>query len=67
MDVDVVLSSSRGVVAAEPPSELAECIGLLGTVLGVGKDALARSYVSLASHRHVPSLDLSALCEGATS
>jgi len=57
----------RRVVAVEPPAELAECIGLLATVLGAGKDALARSYVSLASHRHVPSLDLSALFQGATS
>jgi hypothetical protein len=57
----------RRVVAAEPPDELAECIGLVSTVLGVAKDSLARTYVSLASHRHVPSLDLSALFEGATS
>ena len=57
----------RRVVAAEPPDALAECIGLLSTVLGAGKDALARTYVSLASHRRVPSLDLSALFEGATS
>jgi RsbT co-antagonist protein rsbRD N-terminal domain len=57
----------RRVVAAEPPNELAECIGLLSTVLGAGKDALARTYVSLASHRHVPSLDLSALFLGETA
>jgi len=44
--------------------ELAESLGLLTTVLGVGKDALARTYVSLASHEHVPSLDLRALFEG---
>jgi hypothetical protein len=37
---------------------------LLTTVLGVGKDALARTYVSLASHEHVSSLDLRALFEG---
>lgn len=57
----------RRVVAAEPPAELAEAIGLLSTVLGYGKDALARKYVSLASRRHVPSLDLSALFAGANS
>jgi hypothetical protein len=57
----------RRVVAAEPPAELAHRIGMLSTVLGAGKDALACSYVSLASHRRVPSLDLSALFEGATS
>jgi hypothetical protein len=54
----------RHVVDGVPPDELAEDVGLLGTVLGFGKDALARTYVSLASHRRVPSLDLSALFEG---
>jgi len=57
----------RRVVAAEPPLELAEAIGLLSTVLGAGKDALARTYVSLASRQHVPSLDLSALFRGTNS
>ncbi len=55
----------RRVVEAEPASDLAEAIGLLSTVLGFGKDTLARTYVSLASHRHVPSLDLKALFSGA--
>ena len=32
-----------------PPGELAEALGLVGTVLGAAKDALARAYVSLAS------------------
>ncbi|WP_353508927.1 RsbRD N-terminal domain-containing protein [Intrasporangium sp.] len=54
----------RRVVAAEPPSELAEAIGLLSTVLGFGKDTVARKYVSLASQKHVPSLDLTALFAG---
>ena len=54
----------RHVVDSVPPDELAEDVGLLGTILGFGKDALARTYVSLASHRRVPSLDLSALFEG---
>ncbi|HET9022086.1 MAG TPA: hypothetical protein VFN34_09390 [Ornithinibacter sp.] len=51
----------RSVVAATPPEDLAEATGLVGTVLGFGKDVLARTYVSLASKRHVRSLDLSAL------
>jgi hypothetical protein len=55
----------RHVVGGVPPDELAEDVGLLGTILGFGKDALARTYVSLASHRRVPSLDLSALFQGA--
>lgn len=54
----------RRVVEGVPPDQLAEAVGLLSTILGFGKDALARTYVSLASHRHVPSLDLSALFAG---
>jgi hypothetical protein len=54
----------RRVVDDVPPAELAEAVGLLSTVLGFGKDALARRYVSLASQRHVQSLDLSALFAG---
>jgi hypothetical protein len=57
----------RPVVAAQTELDLAESIGLLSTVLGFGKDALAREYVSLASKRHVPSLDLSALFRGTNS
>ena len=48
-------------VAGVPSSELAEAAGLLTTVLGAGKDALARTYVSLASKQHVRTLDMSAL------
>jgi hypothetical protein len=54
----------RHLVAVSPQDELAEAVGLLSTVLGYGKDSLARTYVSLASARHVPSLDLSALFAG---
>jgi hypothetical protein len=54
----------RRVVAVTPPDQLAEAIGLLSTVLGAGKDALARTYVALATNTHVPSLDLGALFEG---
>jgi len=57
----------RRVVRAEPPHELAEAVGLLSTVLGYAKDVMARTYVSLASARHVPSLDLSALFSGVES
>jgi hypothetical protein len=57
----------RRLVADEPHAELAQAIGLLSTVLGAGKDALARTYVSLAGHRKVPSLDLTALFDGTTS
>lgn len=52
------------VVDAIPPRDLANAIGMVGTVLGTGKDTLARTYVSLASKQHVPSLDLTALFRG---
>lgn len=54
----------ENVVRSVPDSELAESLGLVGTVLGAGRDALARTYVSRASRQHVPSLDLSALFRG---
>ena len=54
----------RRVAAGVPAAELAESIGLLGTILGFGKDALARRYVSLATERRVRTLDLSELFEG---
>jgi hypothetical protein len=53
------------VVDGTPPRHLADAIGMITTVLGTGKDALARAYVSLAAHQHVPSLDLTALFRGA--
>lgn len=52
------------VIEATAPRDLAEALGLVGTVLGAGRDALACTYVSLATHQHVPSLDLSALFRG---
>jgi hypothetical protein len=57
----------RRVVSAEPADDLADAIGLLSTVLGFGKDAVARKYLSLACNRRVPSLDLSALFAGTTA
>jgi hypothetical protein len=47
-----------------PPTELAEAIGLVSTVLGAGKDALARKYVSLASKTRASSLNLQSLFSG---
>lgn len=61
------LAMWRQVVTTEPDVELVEAIGLLSTVLGFGKDALARQYVSLATKRHVASLDMSALFRGTDS
>lgn len=53
------------VVEALPPEEFANAIGMIGTVFGAGRDALACTYVSIASQQHVPSLDLTALFRGA--
>ena len=52
------------VFAELEPAELAAALGLVSTVLGAAKDALARRYVSLASDGHTPSLDLQALFAG---
>ncbi len=46
------------------PSAFPEAIGLISTVLGAGKDALARKYVSLAADTRVTSFDLRALFGG---
>ncbi len=46
------------------PGELARALGLVSTVLGMGKDALARAYVSLAAEGQAPSLDLRELFKG---
>ena len=54
----------RVVIARLPTQELLDSAGLIGTVLGAGKDALARAWVALATSQHVPSLDLTALFEG---
>jgi hypothetical protein len=52
------------VVDAIAPRDLAEAIGMVTTVIGAGRDALASEYVSLASKQRVPTLDLSALFRG---
>jgi hypothetical protein len=54
-------------VGGMPMDRLAEALGMVGTVLGAGKDALARTYVSLATRTHVPSLDLRAMFAGAAA
>ncbi len=52
------------VFAELEPSQFAETLGLVSTILGAAKDALARTYVSLATNTHAPSLDLRALFAG---
>ena len=46
------------------PNELTVPLGVVSTVLGAAKDALAREYVALASGTHVASLDMHALFAG---
>jgi hypothetical protein len=52
------------VFAELEPSQFAETLGLVSTILGAAKDALGRKYVSLATDTHAPSLDLHALFAG---
>jgi hypothetical protein len=52
------------VFATLPPDQFAQTLGLVSTILGEAKDALARRYVSLATNTHAPSLDLRALFAG---
>lgn len=54
----------KRIMADVPPAELANALGLVGTVLGGAKDALAREYVTLASKTRSPSLNLMALFDG---
>ncbi len=54
----------RCVLAELEPDRYAESLGLVTTALGAGKDALGRTYVSLATKAHAPSLDLKRLFEG---
>ncbi|MEZ4762804.1 MAG: hypothetical protein R3C26_06250 [Calditrichia bacterium] len=39
-------------------------VGLISTILGVGKDTPARTYVSLVSNKNTPFVDYKALFEG---
>lgn len=52
---------ARRAMARIPPPDLAEALGLVGTAIRRGKDAFARSYISLANRARAPSLDLSDL------
>jgi len=54
----------RTIIKEIDSSELAESLGLIGTVLGTGKEALAIAYVSLASKQKVKSLNLTQLFKG---
>jgi len=47
-----------------PPEQFAEAIRIVSSILGMGKDAFATSYVHLAAHAHAPAVDLAALFRG---
>lgn len=55
------------ILKALQPSDYAEALVLVSTVLGAGKDSLANTYVSLASKTKVQSSDLTALFKGTDS
>ena len=55
----------RRITGELSPEAYPRAFGLVSTVLGAGKEALAVEYVSLASRSHVGSLDLSELFRGA--
>ena len=57
----------RQVARGEDPLQLLASVGVLSAILGAGKDALARSWVRLASARHAPHLDVQALYQGTES
>jgi hypothetical protein len=54
----------RTIIKEIASKELAESLGLIGTVLGTGKESLAIAYVSLASKQKVKSLNLTQLFKG---
>lgn len=49
------------------PDKLKETLGLVSTILGAGKDHLARTYVFLATKSKAPSLNLQNLFSGSES
>ncbi|HXY72932.1 MAG TPA: hypothetical protein VEM41_10335 [Actinomycetota bacterium] len=52
------------VLASLDPSEFAEALGLVSSALGAAKDNLGRTYVSLATDSHAPSLNVRRLFAG---
>jgi hypothetical protein len=54
----------RHAIAESSDGELAVALGMIGTVLGTGKDALARTYVKLTAHRTVTIPDVHLMFSG---
>ena len=54
----------KKIIREVEPTQLAEALGLISTILGTGKESLALAYVALASKRKAKSLNLSQLFIG---
>ena len=54
----------KKIIREVEPTQLAESLGLISTILGTGKESLALAYVALASKRKAKSLNLSQLFIG---
>jgi hypothetical protein len=52
---------------ALPPEDALEALRLVSTALGASKDAVARTYVELATKRRAPALDVASLFKGTES
>src|SRR5512140_3050749 len=54
----------RQITRLVPPQEYPDAFGLVSTILGAGKQALALQYVALARHTGMPAMDVGALFAG---
>ena len=54
----------RQMLAGYPQPELPTALGMVATLFGAAKDKLASTYLSLATEKHVPTLDLQSLFRG---
>jgi len=50
-----------------PPIAYADALGMISTILGIGKDTMARTYISLASKKMTPYINYKVLFEGIES
>ncbi len=57
----------RQITKLVPPREYPDAFGLVSTILGAGKQALALQYVALARQSGTPALDVDALFAGSSA
>ncbi|HEX4825985.1 MAG TPA: hypothetical protein VFV19_16920 [Candidatus Polarisedimenticolaceae bacterium] len=63
--INILEATVWQVLARELPVErFADAIRAMSSILGLAKDALARSYVELAAGHHAPAVDTAALFRG---